>query len=267
MTGRVLVVTLALGVGALTAGGLGSCASTIPAPPIGIDEPPTLRISSPYNGACVVVPNDSTAFVPVTVDVAGSFFLRPPGMPCDNAFNCGYLALFIDGQPSGTSATATINANVGSFGVPYGTFKLTVELVFDTTDGGGTQTLDAMVTYDGFSTPDVGVPELSDANVADPGPNGYYQTSVTITTAPSCGDAGLGGAGGAGGSGGAGGAHPDAGTGGAGPSDAGDAGDSGTGGASSSGVGGSSSSSGAGGGSSSGGGAGGAPVLDAGDAG
>jgi hypothetical protein len=165
----------------------------------------------------------------VTVDLGGSFYLRPPGAACANTYNCGYLQLFVDNQPNNTSATATINALIGNYGDPYGTFTFTVELVWDLNDGGGQDIFDAQVYFDGFA-PDV-TSAMGDAAVADPGPTGFYQQSVTIRTAASCSGGGTGGAntGGAPPSdgGGTGGTSPsDGGTGGAPPTDGG-----GTGGA------------------------------------
>ena len=258
MTGRALVVVFALGVGALTGVGLGSCSSTIPAPPTGIDEPPTMRIVSPRENpdggaVCVEVQDGPDAFVPVTVDLAGTFYLRPPGAACANVYNCGYLRLYVNNQLNNTSATATINALLGNLGDKYGIFNLTVELVWDINDGGGPDMFDARVTYDA-PPPDVSLPPVGAGNVADPAPTGYYQRTVTIQTAPSCKDGG-----------GTGGAPPsDAGTGGAPPADAGTGGappsDAGTGGAPPS-------DAGAGGAPPSDAGTGGAPPADAGTGG
>jgi hypothetical protein len=262
MTGRAFVVVLALLAGAVSATAGASCTSTSTIIPTGIDEPPTLRIVSPGEADCVAVPDSPDAVVPVTVDVAGSFYLRPPGSACVDLYNCGYLQLYVDGSPNATSGTATVNANFGNFGNKYGPHTLTVELVWDLNDGGGQDMLDAQITYDGSIPPTVytcdsdgglveaGAPDAS--GVGSLPPTGTYQTTVCIVTAPTCApkdggtggrgtggappsDAGTGGAGGApsdGGADGAGGAPSDGGADGAGgaggaggaPADAGDAG-------------------------------------------
>ncbi len=190
------VVALAATVGALSATTVSSCTTTVPAPPAGIDAPPTLRIVNPYDGACIPIGDATTAIIPVTIDVAGSFYLRPPGNACNNTYNCGFVQLYVNNRLAATSGTAIVTAEVAP-AQPGETFTLTVVLVWDFDDGGPATTdfFDANVSFDGY-VPDVDVPPQSDASVADPPPTGYYQQTVTVTTARTCGDAGTGGAGG-----------------------------------------------------------------------
>jgi hypothetical protein len=200
MTGRALALLFALGAGALAAPGLSSCTDTTITPPTGIDEPPTIHIVSPRNNSCVELPDGPSGYVPVIVDLGGSFYLRPPGAACANVYNCGYLQLFLDNALNNTSATSVIDADLSSK-ADYGTFTIEVQLVYDLNDGGGQDIFDAQIYYDGVAPPDVLTSSL-DGAVADPPPTGFYHDVVTITTARSCSDAGTGGAGGASGTGG-----------------------------------------------------------------
>jgi hypothetical protein len=249
---------LALGAGALAAPGLSSCTDTTTTPPTGIDEPPTIHIVSPRNNSCVELPDGPSGYVPVIVDLGGSFYLRPPRAGCTNVYNCGYLQLYLDNALNNTSATSVIDADL-SHTADYGTFTIDVQLVYDLNDGGGQDIFDAQIYYDGVAPPDV-LTASSDAAVADPPPTGFYHDTVTITTARSCSDGGTdGGTGGAGGASGTGGMH---GTGGMG----GHGGASGTGGAPTDGgtggggTGGAPSDGGTGGGGTGGGGTGGGPA-------
>ncbi len=120
--------------------------------------------------------------------MAGSFYLRPPGMACANTYNCGYLQLFVDNVPNNKSGTPTVMADLSQINDPYGPHTLTVELVWDLNDGGGSDSFDA-----GFN-PDAAGP--SGTGYAPP--TGISVQSVSITVASSCpvgghGDAGDGG--------------------------------------------------------------------------
>jgi hypothetical protein len=186
---------------------------------------PFPSIISPLACECIADPDGGTLTLPVTVNVGGTFNLRPPGTACEDLYNCGYVQLYVDNVLNNASGSAAVTA----LNLTPGVHTLTVQLVVDFNDGGGIELFDA-----GFN-PDAGT--VTDSGVGSPPPTGQYTASVTIEVEPSCPvlvncDAGPTSAG-TGGTGGTGGAPPaDAGgTGGAPPADAGgtaeDAGDAG----------------------------------------
>jgi hypothetical protein len=161
----------------------------------GYSGKPSVAVISPLPGECIAAPNASSLSIPVTVDVAGTFFLRPPGSACADTYNCGYVLLYLDNTLNNAAGSATVNANLTSdagLGL-YGRHTLTVQLVVDFNDGGGVDAFDAGASAGAGSSP-----------------NGQYTASVSITVASSCADGGSSGD--AGGSGDAG------------PGDAGDGG-------------------------------------------
>jgi hypothetical protein len=200
MTGRALAFTSTLFLVALCAYGAPSCNSTATVVTFsGYNGTPTFSIISPLPGECIAAPNASSLSIPVTIDVGGTFYLRPPGTACADTYNCGFAQLYVNNILNNAAGSATVDANLTSStgaGIE-GTYTLTVQLVVDVDDGGGT---------DIFSTGADASTAAADAGSVPP--NGLYTTSVTITVAASCWDGGSGDAGpsDAGGGGGAGGA-------------------------------------------------------------
>jgi hypothetical protein len=212
---------------ALGAYGAASCNSTATVLTFsGYSGPPFLSIISPLACECVADPDGGALTLPVTVDVGGTFNLRPPGIACEDTYNCGFVQLYVDNVLNNASGSAAITA----LNLTPGVHTLTVQLVVDINDGGGPDIFDA-----GFN-PDAST--VTDSGVGSPPPTGLYTASVTIEVEPSCPvlvscDAGPTSAGTGGApptdAGGTGGAPPaDAGgTGGAPPADAGGTGDAG----------------------------------------
>jgi hypothetical protein len=222
MTGRAFAFASASFMLALGAYGAASCNSTATVLTFsGYSGPPFLSIISPLPCECVADPDGGALTVPVSVDVGGTFNLRPPGTACEDTYNCGYVQLYVDNVLNNASGSAAVTA----LNLTPGVHTLTVQLVFDINDAGGAEFFDA-----GFN-PHAAM--VNDSGVGSPPPTGLYTASVTIEVEPSCPilvncDAGPTSAG-------TGGAPPtDAGgTGGAPPTDAGgsgDAGDAGSGG-------------------------------------
>jgi len=236
MTGRAFAFAFALSAVALGAYGAASCNTTATVVTFsGYSGTPSVGVISPLPGQCVASPSPDALSIPVTVNVSGTFYLRPPGSACTDTYNCGYVLLYVDNILNNASGSAAVVANLtSSAGAPiYGAHTLTVQLVVDVDDGGGTDVFDAGVNPDAST--------VADAGFGSAPPDGQYTASVSITVASSCadgggsggagaGDGGISDAGGdagisdAGGSGGTGGGGGTGGSGGAGTGDAGDGG-------------------------------------------
>jgi hypothetical protein len=152
MTGRAsflapAIVPCALGLLLASAAiGVASCTTTSTTVTFGgyfSDAAPVFSIVSPLAGSCVVTVDAGPVLVPVTVDVGGTFYLRPPGLGCQYTYNCGYLQLYVDNIPNAISGTPTVMADLSGLNDPYGPHTFTVELVWDLNDGGGADTFDA----------------------------------------------------------------------------------------------------------------------------
>jgi hypothetical protein len=182
MTGRAFTFASALLLGAICAQGAASCTTTISTQPnVGPTGAPSLTVASPLAGSCIEIPDPQTSpGIPITVNVEGTFFLRPPGA-CIGYNNCGHLILQV-GPGDSDAGTGTYN-NYSASGLvdflpsvvgtpfPYGTLTFTILLVDDN-----------------------GNPWLLTDNDAGPpaaGSNGPFSVQTTIFAARSCGDSGV----------------------------------------------------------------------------
>ena len=185
-TGRRFVLARAVPLGALVsvgalaaAGALGGCTTTSTTVTYGgyfSDAAPVFSIVSPLDGACVAPFDAGPPMIPITVDVGGTFYLRPPGLGCQYTYNCGYMQLYVDNVPNAISGTPTVMADLSGLNNPYGVHTFTVELVWDINDGGFADSFDAGIN------PNASMPDGSGYAP----PTGIAVQSVTVTVAPSC---------------------------------------------------------------------------------
>jgi hypothetical protein len=90
--------------------GCGSTETT--SPDTASSHVPRLRLINPASGACVAVPQDRAAGVPITVElfepVKGEgykFYLKPPG-GCEQLEPCGHIQLFVGDKPNNAGYSA-----------------------------------------------------------------------------------------------------------------------------------------------------------------
>ncbi len=109
----------------------------------------TIKIASPAEGACVEVPTDMAASVPITLQTSG-VSLQPPGT-CGSTDNCGYIQLTVGGVLNNSGSAQVIDL-LSTVDAPLsGTIALTAALVDDAGDpltGADGAAIEASVTFE-----------------------------------------------------------------------------------------------------------------------
>ena len=122
---------LSVGLLALCLQGMAGCSSdassTTALAPAG---PPGLSVESPLEGACVPLLDGDPVTARVRIAVT-NWSLRPPGV-CGVYPQCGYAAMFVDGQRLIDTASLVTDVPFGKLSEPSGSHTLRVELHDDT---------------------------------------------------------------------------------------------------------------------------------------
>lgn len=89
--------------------------------------PPAVSISSPQEGACVVLRDDADRTVRVRIELQ-NWSLRPRGF-CGGVYaQCGFAAFLVDGEVVARSASLVTDVPFAGLASPLGNHRVTVEL-------------------------------------------------------------------------------------------------------------------------------------------
>jgi hypothetical protein len=135
---------------------------------------PSISITNPTEGSCVVVGSGADAYIPVAIKVS-NIYLRTPGGACSGLGNCGHVDLTVNGVLNNTGAGDVIDVVFqGKIANHFDKFHIVAALKDDADK-------DWTLDTDG------------DAGIVDGG-TAKYSAEVNIVAAPSCSSSGDAGA-------------------------------------------------------------------------